>query len=68
MMTSKDEKVKKAMRWFTGSERQHRIIEEDQNAQFLNWKTEEGTRERNRINHCEDEKHLLQDGSQPEDE
>jgi hypothetical protein len=46
MMTSKDEKVKKAMRWFTESERQYRIIEEDGNAQFLNWKKEEGRRER----------------------
>jgi hypothetical protein len=41
MMTLKDEKVKKAMRWFTESERQYRIIEEDRNAQFLNWKKEE---------------------------
>jgi hypothetical protein len=49
MMTSKDEKVKKAMQWFTESERQYRIIEEDRNAQFLNWKKEEGRRERNRI-------------------
>jgi hypothetical protein len=43
MMTSKDEK---AMRRFTESERQYRIIEEDRNAQFLNWKKEEGRRER----------------------
>jgi hypothetical protein len=46
MMTSKDEKVKKAMRWFTESEKQSRIIEEDRNAQFLNWQKEEGRRER----------------------
>jgi hypothetical protein len=38
MMTSKDEKVKKAMRWFAESERKYRLIEEDKNAQFLNWK------------------------------
>jgi hypothetical protein len=37
MVTSKDEKVKKAMRWFTESERIYRIIEQDRNAQFLNW-------------------------------
>jgi hypothetical protein len=67
-MTSKDEKVKKAMRWFTESERQYRIIEEDRNAQFLNWKKEKGRRERNRFYHCENEEYLLQVGYQPEDE
>jgi hypothetical protein len=36
MMISKDEKVKKAVRWFTESERQYRIIKEDRNAQFIN--------------------------------
>jgi hypothetical protein len=46
MMTSKDEKVKKAMRWFTERERVYRIIEEDRDAQFLNWEKEEGRRER----------------------
>jgi hypothetical protein len=45
-MTSKDEKVKKAMRWFTESERQYRLIEEDRNGQFLNWRKEEGRREK----------------------
>jgi hypothetical protein len=68
MMTPKDEKLKKAMRRFTESERQYQIIEEDRNAQFLNWQKEDGRRERNKINHCEDEKHLLQVGNQPEDE
>jgi hypothetical protein len=43
MMTSKDEKV---MRWFAESERQYRLIEEDRNGQFLNWKKEEGGREK----------------------
>jgi hypothetical protein len=32
MMISKDEKVRKAMRWFTESERQYQIIEEDRSA------------------------------------
>jgi hypothetical protein len=68
MMTSKDEKVKKAMRWFTESERQYRIIEEDRNAQSFNWKKEEGRRERNRFYHCENEEYLLQVGYQPENE
>jgi hypothetical protein len=36
MMTWKDEKVKKAMRWFAESERRYRLIEEDENGQFLN--------------------------------
>jgi hypothetical protein len=36
MITSKDEKVKKAMRWFAESERRYRLIEEDENGQFLN--------------------------------
>jgi hypothetical protein len=46
MMTSKDEKVKKVIRWFTESERQYRLIEEDRNGQLLNWQKEEGKREK----------------------
>jgi hypothetical protein len=46
MMTSKDEKVKKAMRWFTDSERQYRLIREDPSAQFLNWEKEDGRSEK----------------------
>jgi ribosomal protein L27 len=46
MMLSKDDKVKKAMRWFAESERQYRLIGHDQEAQFLNWKKEEGKREK----------------------
>jgi ribosomal protein L27 len=34
------------MRWFAESERQYRIIGDDRNAQFLNWKKEEGRREK----------------------
>jgi hypothetical protein len=40
MVTSKHEKVKKAMRWFTESDRQYQLIKEDRNGQFLNWKKE----------------------------
>jgi hypothetical protein len=47
-MTSIDEKVKKAMRWLTESERRYQIVKKDRNAQFLNWKKEEGRREKNR--------------------
>jgi hypothetical protein len=50
-MISKDEKVKKAIRWFTESERQYRIIEEDRNAPFLNWKKEEGRKEQDQSLH-----------------
>jgi hypothetical protein len=46
VMISKNEKVRKAMRWFTESEREYRIIEEDRNAQLLNWKKEKGRREK----------------------
>jgi hypothetical protein len=70
-MTSKDEKVKKAMRWFTESERQYLLTQEDRNGQFLNWKKEEGRMEegeRNRIDDCEDEKHMLQVGDWLKDE
>jgi hypothetical protein len=70
MMISKKENVKKAMRSFTKSERQYRIIEEERNAQFLNWKKEEGGREKgekNRIDHCTGEEHMLQVGHWLED-
>jgi hypothetical protein len=61
-MTSKGETVKKAMRWFTESERQYRIIDPDQNAQFLNWKKKRKEGERNRNSHRKNEKHVLQVG------
>jgi Txe/YoeB family toxin of Txe-Axe toxin-antitoxin module len=46
MMISKDEKVMKAMRWFTERERQYQIIKEYRNAQVRNWKKEEGRMEK----------------------
>jgi hypothetical protein len=42
MMLSRDDKIKRAMRWFAEDERQYRCITEDQRSQFLNWKNEKG--------------------------
>jgi hypothetical protein len=42
MMLSRDESVRKAMRWFAEDERGFRHIEEDLESSFLNWKDEKG--------------------------
>jgi hypothetical protein len=42
MMLSKDDGVRNAMRWFAENEREFRVIGEDADSNFLNWRDEKG--------------------------
>jgi hypothetical protein len=42
MMLSKDERIRRASRWFADEERRHRKIAEDHESKFLNWGDEHG--------------------------